>query len=88
MADTRRAGLTVVYPNTIAFSKKAISFHIPYCIHHGWFFGAMMAFQQSAEVNDFVKYVPKKLEARNAGYNSVAGEESCLHQPLPQRILT
>lgn len=35
-----------------------------------------MAFQQSAEVNDFVKYVPKKLEARNAGYNSVAGEES------------
>ncbi|KAI2508146.1 hypothetical protein MHU86_6319 [Fragilaria crotonensis] len=53
----------LVRANTIAFWKKAISFHMPDRLH-GWRTGSNDGNPtKCAEVNDFVKYV-KKLEAK------------------------
>jgi hypothetical protein len=62
--DTRIRPL--VRANTIAFWKKAISFHMPDRLH-GWRTGSNDGNPtKCAEVNDFVKFV-KKLEARKQG---------------------
>ena len=59
----------LVRANTLAFWKKAISFHMPDRLH-GWRTGSNDGNPtKSAEVNDFVKRV-KKLEARKQGAES------------------
>ena len=81
--DTRIRPL--VRANTIAFWKKAISFHMPDRLH-GWRTGSNDGNPtKCAEVNDFVKFV-KKLEARKQGAASqtrrpmVETEFGCLHE--------
>ncbi len=65
---------TTIWPlvraNTLAFWKKAISFHImPDCLH-GWRSGSNDGNPtKSAEMNDFIKRV-KKLETRKQGAES------------------
>ena len=59
----------LVRANTLAFWKKAISFHMPDRLH-GWRSGSNDGNPtKSAEVNDFIKRV-KKLEARKQGADS------------------
>ena len=58
----------LVRANTLAFWKKAISVHMPDCLH-GWRTESNDGNPtKSAEVNDFVRQV-KKLEAKNKGLN-------------------
>ena len=75
----------LVRANTIAFWKKAISFHMPDRLH-SWRTGSNDGNPtKSAEVNDFVKYL-KKLEARKQGAASqtrrpmIASEFRRLHE--------
>ena len=77
----------LVRANTVAFWKKAISFHKPDWLH-GWRTGSNDGNPtKCAEVNDFVKYL-KKLEARKQGAASqtrrpmVEGEFRRLHEVI------